>query len=140
MQRLGQHVPAATNTRNSRTLGRVILCFVRVLLKESLWVYLYPPIVARQCLCKHVSAARKHFWRPRFLRSPFRIKEKQTISSSLDAYGFHLQFSFSFFLILKSLLYLCIQDCIFSEYIFQIFEYCRPQNLLSRNPCIIQRT
>jgi hypothetical protein len=36
-QRLGKHVPAATNTRNSRRIdGRVIVYAVRVLSKESL--------------------------------------------------------------------------------------------------------
>jgi hypothetical protein len=39
-QRLGQHVPAATNTRyNIRIVGRVIFYAVRVLSKESLGLY-----------------------------------------------------------------------------------------------------
>jgi hypothetical protein len=41
-QRFGKHVPAATNTRcNRRIVGRVILCAIRALSKESLWVCLY---------------------------------------------------------------------------------------------------
>jgi hypothetical protein len=44
-QRLGKHVPAATNTRdNRRIVGRVIFYAVRVLLKESLWVSLCLPL------------------------------------------------------------------------------------------------
>jgi hypothetical protein len=40
-QRLDKHVPAATDTRNNRTIvGRVIFCEVCVLSKESQWVYL----------------------------------------------------------------------------------------------------
>jgi hypothetical protein len=43
-QRLGNHVPEATNTRNNRTIvGRVIFYAVRVLLKESLWICLFIP-------------------------------------------------------------------------------------------------
>jgi hypothetical protein len=38
-QRLGKHVPAATNTRYSRSIvGRVMFCTVHVVSKESLWV------------------------------------------------------------------------------------------------------
>jgi hypothetical protein len=45
-QRLGKHVPAATNTRNNRrNVGRVILYAVRVLSKESLWVCLRIPLL-----------------------------------------------------------------------------------------------
>jgi hypothetical protein len=44
-QRLGKHVPAATNTRNNRRIfGRVICCGVCFLSKESPWVCLYIPI------------------------------------------------------------------------------------------------
>jgi hypothetical protein len=43
-QRLGKHVPSATNTCNSGTAGRVILCAVRVLSMESLWVCLCIPL------------------------------------------------------------------------------------------------
>jgi hypothetical protein len=45
-QRLGRCVPAATNTHNNRrTVGGVVLCTVRVILQESLWV----------CLCISLS-------------------------------------------------------------------------------------
>jgi hypothetical protein len=43
-QRLGKHFPAATNTRNRRIVGRVIFYSVRVISKESLWVFLYIPL------------------------------------------------------------------------------------------------
>jgi hypothetical protein len=44
-QRLGKHVPAATNTRNNRgTIGGVIFCAVRALSKGSLWVCLCIPL------------------------------------------------------------------------------------------------
>jgi hypothetical protein len=44
-QRLGEHVPAATNTRNNRRIvGRVIFYAVRVLSKKSLWVCLCIPL------------------------------------------------------------------------------------------------
>jgi hypothetical protein len=43
-QRFGKHVPAATNTRNSRKIvGLVIFYTVRVLSKESVWVCLCIP-------------------------------------------------------------------------------------------------
>jgi hypothetical protein len=43
-QRLGKHVPTATNThKNRRIVRRVIFCTVFVLSKESLWVSVYPP-------------------------------------------------------------------------------------------------
>jgi hypothetical protein len=43
-QRLGKHVPSATNTCNSATAERVILCAVLVLSMESLWVCLCIPL------------------------------------------------------------------------------------------------
>jgi hypothetical protein len=45
-QRLGKHVPAATNAcNNRRIIGRFIFCAIHVLSKESLWV----------CLCISLS-------------------------------------------------------------------------------------
>jgi hypothetical protein len=42
-QRLGKHVPAATNTRNNRRIvGRVVFYTVRVVSKEGLWICLSP--------------------------------------------------------------------------------------------------
>jgi hypothetical protein len=44
-QRLGKHVPAAKSTRNNRSdVWCVILCAVRILSKESLWVCLCIPL------------------------------------------------------------------------------------------------
>jgi hypothetical protein len=43
-QRLGKHVPAAKDTRNSRRIGHVIFYAVRVLPKETLWVCLCIPL------------------------------------------------------------------------------------------------
>jgi hypothetical protein len=44
-QRLGKHVPTATNTSNDkRTVGRFIFYMVRVLTRESLWVCLCIPV------------------------------------------------------------------------------------------------
>jgi hypothetical protein len=44
-QRLDKHIPAATNTRNSRrTVRRVIFCAVRDLSKECQWVCLSIPL------------------------------------------------------------------------------------------------
>jgi hypothetical protein len=37
-QPFGRHFPAATNTSNSRNVGRGVLCTVRLVSKESLWV------------------------------------------------------------------------------------------------------
>jgi hypothetical protein len=59
-QRLGKHIPAATNTRNDGIVGRVVFYADRVLSKESLGPSVYPSIVARERLCKHVSAASKN--------------------------------------------------------------------------------
>jgi hypothetical protein len=39
-QRLGKHVPAATNTRINRKIVGHIFCVVRVVSKESMWVCL----------------------------------------------------------------------------------------------------
>jgi hypothetical protein len=44
-QRLGKHVPPATNTRNDRRIiGRVIFYAIPILSKESLWVCLCIPL------------------------------------------------------------------------------------------------
>jgi hypothetical protein len=43
-QRLGRHVPAATNTHNRRLVGGVVFYAVRVLSKESLGVCLCIPL------------------------------------------------------------------------------------------------
>jgi hypothetical protein len=57
-QRLGRHVPMATNTRNSRRIvGGFVFCTVLVVSKESLRVCLYLPTVARQRLGRHVPMA-----------------------------------------------------------------------------------
>jgi hypothetical protein len=45
-QQLGKHVLAGTNTRNSRTAGRVIFCAVRDESKSLVGLYMYPPITA----------------------------------------------------------------------------------------------
>jgi hypothetical protein len=67
-QRLGRHVPVATNTRNNRRAHR---------LKESLWVcQCIPSIVTRQRLSKHVPAAMKNCWMCRFQRDPCGVKGK----------------------------------------------------------------
>jgi hypothetical protein len=49
---------------------------VRVLSKESTWVSVCPPLVARRQHGKDVPAATKHCWRRRFLCAPNRIKGK----------------------------------------------------------------
>jgi hypothetical protein len=44
-QRLGRHVPAATNTHNNRIIARTVVFYtVRVVSKESLWVCLCIPL------------------------------------------------------------------------------------------------
>jgi hypothetical protein len=77
-QQLGGQVPVATNTRNNRRIvGAVVLCAVRVVSNESLWVCLcIPLIVARQRLSKHVPTATKNSWSRRFVCGPCRIKGK----------------------------------------------------------------
>jgi hypothetical protein len=47
-QRLGKHVPAATNTRNNRRIAVLIFCAVRVVSNDNLLVDLsvYPSVVA----------------------------------------------------------------------------------------------
>jgi hypothetical protein len=42
-QCFGKHVPAATNTHNRRTAGRIVFFTVRVVSKESLWVRMCAP-------------------------------------------------------------------------------------------------
>jgi hypothetical protein len=54
---------------------RRILCGPCCIKGESMGLSLYPPIVARQWLCKHVPAATKNCWKRRFLCGPCRIKE-----------------------------------------------------------------
>jgi hypothetical protein len=41
---------------------------------ESVGLSVYPPIVARQRLGKHIPAATKNCWRRRFVYGPFGIK------------------------------------------------------------------
>jgi hypothetical protein len=72
-QRFGKHVPAATTTRYSRFVGRVIFCAIRVLSKDSLWVCLCIPVLL---LSKDVPAATKNCWRRRFLLGPCGVKGK----------------------------------------------------------------
>jgi hypothetical protein len=74
-QRLGKHVPTATNTRNDkRIVRRFIFYTVRVLTKESLWVFLCIPLSS---LGKDsVKKFPKNFWRRRLLCVPYRIKGK----------------------------------------------------------------
>jgi hypothetical protein len=78
-----RHVYAATNTRNNRiNVGRVVFYYeVRVVLKESVSLYVYSPIVARQRLGKYVPAAPKNYWRRNFIWYPCCIKEKYGISA-----------------------------------------------------------
>jgi hypothetical protein len=77
MQRLCKHVPATKNIRNNRIIvGRVIFYAVRILPKESLWIFLCNPL---PLLGKN---SVKKFPPQRFLRGPCRIKGKYTVSSS----------------------------------------------------------
>jgi hypothetical protein len=46
-QRLGKHVPAATNTRKIRRIVARVFCAARVLSKQSVDLSAYPPLVAR---------------------------------------------------------------------------------------------
>jgi hypothetical protein len=72
-QRLGEHVLAATNTRNNRRIVvRVIFCAAHALWKAGLWICLC--IVAREILGKDVPTTTKNCWRRRFLCGPFLIK------------------------------------------------------------------
>jgi hypothetical protein len=48
----------------------------------------YPRIVARQRLGKHVPAAMKNCWRRRFLCNPYRMKGKRAINSSQNYFRF----------------------------------------------------
>jgi hypothetical protein len=65
-QWLGINVTAAMNT-HTQNVGRAVLCEIRVVSKESLWVSVYPPIVDRYRLGKEVPAATRDCWRRRFL-------------------------------------------------------------------------
>jgi hypothetical protein len=52
--------PVATNTRNNRrTVLFVVFYTVRVVTKESLWVSVYPSIVARQWIGKQFPPAKE---------------------------------------------------------------------------------
>jgi hypothetical protein len=77
-QRLGKHVPAATNTHNRRIVG--LWFFVRSV-SYGLDPWVYPLIVAKKRLGKHVPAA-KNCWRRRLLSGLCRINAKYAISSS----------------------------------------------------------
>jgi hypothetical protein len=43
-QQIGKHFPTAKNTRNNRSVGRVVFYAVRVVIKESLWACLCNPL------------------------------------------------------------------------------------------------
>jgi hypothetical protein len=55
---------------------RVVFFEVRVVSKDSLWVSVYPPIVAWQRLSKHVLTATKNCWKRRYLCGPCCIEGK----------------------------------------------------------------
>jgi hypothetical protein len=66
---------------NSRgTFGLIVICMVRLISKENVGLYMYPPIDARQLLGKHVPVATKNCRRRRFLCCPCRIKGNWVIS------------------------------------------------------------
>jgi hypothetical protein len=73
---------ANTFLRQRKTIGGVVFCMVRVVSKESVGLSVYPSILVRQRLGKHVPATKKNYWRCRFLRGQCRIKGMQEISSS----------------------------------------------------------
>jgi hypothetical protein len=80
-QLLGRHVPVATNTCNNRRIVGIVFYTVRLVSKDSLWVCLCVPL-SLPWLLKHVPAAKKNYWRRRFLCCPYGIKGKKAISSS----------------------------------------------------------
>jgi hypothetical protein len=49
---------------------------------ESVFLYAYPPVIARQRHGKHVPVAKKNCWKPHFLCCECRTKGKQAIHSS----------------------------------------------------------
>jgi hypothetical protein len=59
-QRLGKHVPVATNTRNNRIVVLVILCALRVLSQGSLWICIPLPLLGNNSL-KTFSLQRRNF-------------------------------------------------------------------------------
>jgi hypothetical protein len=65
-QRLGRHVPMATNTCNNIRRRRFLYGSCRIK-REPVGLSVYPAIVARQWLGKHVLAAKKNCWRRRIL-------------------------------------------------------------------------
>jgi hypothetical protein len=67
--------------------------------EESVPLFLYPPLVARQWLGKHIPATTKNCWRCRFLCGPCRIKGKQAIRPSQN-----FLFKYAFFLMSESAL------------------------------------
>jgi hypothetical protein len=52
-----------------------------IFIHQSVCMYMYPPIVARQQIGKNFPAATNNCWSLRFLCGPWRIKGKQEISS-----------------------------------------------------------
>jgi hypothetical protein len=64
IQRLGKHVPAATNTRdNRRSVGRIIFCAVPVLSKQRIWVCLcMSPSLPGNNLVKTFPRQRSFVW------------------------------------------------------------------------------
>jgi hypothetical protein len=66
-QRFRKQIPVARNTRSYRIIvGRVIFCEVHVLLKESLWVCTYIPILLLRNSSVNISTSTKIYWRHRF--------------------------------------------------------------------------
>jgi hypothetical protein len=74
-QRLGKHVPAATNTHATieELMNAYFLCGPCLIEGESVSRSVYPCIVVRQQLCNDVPAATKNCWRRRFLCGLCRI-------------------------------------------------------------------
>lgn len=76
-QKLGRHVSVATDTRNNRrNIGDVVFCCPCQTEGESVGLSVYPLMVTRQRLSKHILATTKYWWKRRFLSGACCIKRK----------------------------------------------------------------
>jgi hypothetical protein len=82
-QRLGNYVPAATNTRGTTEESLDAWFSMRSMsYQRRVCGSVYPYGVDRQRLGKDILAATRNCWRRRFICDPCRIKVKQAIRSS----------------------------------------------------------